>query len=141
MSFVLSWLRDWTWDGLAEEGIAVQRRVKRPGRPDRVEFAGTIRLPHALAFSARPGANADPRNLVRQSTEILFFDAFDPKPKPGEFPTEITIEYEITPSFKGDVVTAGAGDRRDPAADYYTSGAGSEIGFGRSRPFLIRTGG
>jgi len=107
--------RDWTWDGLAEEGIAVQRRVKRPGKPDIVELAGTVRLPHAVARAATSGVSADPRNPVRQSAEILFFDAFDPKPKPnpppgpgelpkpGEFPTEITFEYEIAPAFRDDV--------------------------------------
>lgn len=103
--------RDWTWDGLAEEGIAVQRRVKRPGKADLVELAGTVRLPHAVSPSATSAVSPDPdpRRLVRQSTEILFFDAFDPKPKPnpppeaGEFPTEITIEYEIAPAFKDDL--------------------------------------
>lgn len=103
--------RDWTWDGLAEEGITVTRRVKRPGS-ETVELAGTIRLPHALARTATSAVSPKPRDLVRQSTEIFFFDAFDPKPKvnplpkPGEspeFPAEITIEYEIAPAFKGDV--------------------------------------
>jgi hypothetical protein len=105
--------RDWTWDGLAEEGIAIQRRVKRPGKADLVELAGTARLPHAVSpgtISAIP-PDPDPRRLVRQTTEILFFDAFDPQPKanpdpgpePGEFPTEITIEYELAPAFKDDL--------------------------------------
>jgi hypothetical protein len=105
--------RDWTWDGLAEEGIAVQRRVKRPKQADVVELAGTIRLPHALTRTATSVDSTDPRNVVRQSTEIIFFDAVDPQPKPnppplpgevpGEFPTELTIEYEIAPVFKGEV--------------------------------------
>ena len=95
--------RDWTWDGLAEEGITVQRRVKRPGKVDIVELAGTVRLPHALTPAATSGVALDPRDVRRQSTEILFFDAFDPKPKPGEFPTELTFEYEITAAFDGDV--------------------------------------
>jgi hypothetical protein len=109
--------RDWTWDGLAEEGIAVERRVKRTGKDDLVELAGTIRLPHAVAPGALSGLSLDsnPRRRVRKSTEVLFFDAFDPKPKPnlppapnaapkpGEFPTEITIEYKIAAAFKGDV--------------------------------------
>ena len=67
--------REWTWDGLAEEGIAVRRRVKRPSQPDVVELAGTIRLPHALARNATSVDSIDPRNVVRQSTEIFFFDA------------------------------------------------------------------
>jgi hypothetical protein len=101
--------RDWTWDDLAEEGIAIQRRVRRPGKPDIVELAGTVRLPHALAHSAKAGVSANPRDPVRQSTDILFFDAYDPKPTPkpppetGEFPAEITFEYEIAPEFKDDV--------------------------------------
>lgn len=110
--------RDWAWDGLAEEGITVERRVKRPGKDDLVELAGTIRLPHAVAPAAISELSNDPepRTPVRLSTEILFFDAFDPKPKPnlpstpneppppGEFPTEITIEYEIAAAFKDDVL-------------------------------------
>jgi hypothetical protein len=97
--------RDWTWGGLAEAGIAVQRRVKRPNQPDVAELAGTIRLPHVLAPTATEGipGDLDPRSPVRQSTEILFFDAVDPKPKPGDHPSEITVEYEIAPAFKGDV--------------------------------------
>jgi hypothetical protein len=101
LSFTLA--RDWTWDGLAEEGIAVQRRILRPGQPDVTQFAGTIRLPHSLAATATTGVSSDPRSPVRQTTDILFFDSFDPKPKPGAFPTEITIEYEIDLTFKGAV--------------------------------------
>lgn len=115
--------RDWTWDGLAEEGITVERRVKRPGKDDLVELAGTIRLPHAVAPAAisELSNDPDPRKPVRLSTEVLFFDAFDPKPKPNpppqlnappqpnaplkplEFPTEITIEYKIASAYKGNV--------------------------------------
>jgi hypothetical protein len=101
--------RDWTWDDLADEGIAVQRRVKRPGKADVVELAGTIRLPRAIARTAITGVSQDPRDPARQSTKILFFDAYDPKPTPkpppqtGEFPTEITFEYEIAPTFKDEV--------------------------------------
>lgn len=100
--------RDWTWDDLAEQGISIQRRVKRPGKEDIVELAGTVRLPHAIAPAARSGVSSKPRDPVRQSTEIFFFDAFDPKPRPnpppdpGEFPSELTIEYEISAEFKGD---------------------------------------
>jgi hypothetical protein len=92
--------RDWTWDDLAEAGIAIQRRVKRPGKTDIVELAGTVRLPRAIARTATTGVSSNPRDPVRQSTTIFFFDAFDPKPEKGEFPTEITFEYEIAPAFK-----------------------------------------
>lgn len=31
---------------------------------------------------------------------MVFFDAFDPKPAPGSFPTEITFEYRLVPAFE-----------------------------------------
>ncbi|HEY6803382.1 MAG TPA: hypothetical protein VI306_07370 [Pyrinomonadaceae bacterium] len=106
--------RDWTWNGLTEEGIAIQRRVKIRGKADIVELAGTIRLPHALVSAARSGVSSQVRDVVRQSTEIFFFDAFDPKPRPGpappappEFPTEFTFEYEISAEFKDNVPAPG----------------------------------
>jgi hypothetical protein len=104
----LTLARDWTWNGLAEEGIAVRRRVKRRDQPDAVEFAGTIRLPHALARTAIEGVPGDPRDPVRQSTDLLFFDAVDPKPKPGEHPSEIIVEYEIAPAFEVGVPAPGS---------------------------------
>ena len=99
----LTLARDWTWDGLAENGVDVIRRIVRPKHDDVTQLAGTIRLPHSLAATATRDVSGEPRTPVRQATDIFFFDSFDPKPKPGEFPTEITIEYEIVPAFKGDV--------------------------------------
>jgi hypothetical protein len=93
-------VRDWTWDGLQEEGIEVTRVIHRPGKPDAIEVAGTIRLPHAVGAKTISGISSDPRAIVRQSTELIFFDAFDPKPKSGEFPTEITVDYVLQPSLK-----------------------------------------
>src|SRR5262249_24619314 len=98
--FVLQ--RDWTWTGLAASGIPVTRIIHRAGQPDVVSVAGTIDLPRALASSSRPDGNPDCRAAVRQSTEILFFDAFDPKPDAGKFPTELTVDY----SFQGAFVKA-----------------------------------
>ena len=92
--------RDWTWDGLAESGIEVRRVVKRPGLPDREELAGTLRLPHALSSGARRDVEPQVRAPRRQSTELVFFDAFDPKPEPGRFPTEIAFEYRLAPSLR-----------------------------------------
>jgi hypothetical protein len=93
--------RDWTWDGLDEAGIAVTRVVHLP-EGDTVEVVGTITLPRALAPQSRAGVPADARTPIRQSTELIFFDALDPKPKPPrKFPSEIGVDYVLQPAFKG----------------------------------------
>lgn len=52
--------------------------------------------------SALIGATDLLRDPGRQTTSLLFFDAFDPKPKlPGALPSEITIEYRLQPAFQG----------------------------------------
>lgn len=68
LSFELT--RDRTWDGLAEQGSAIQRIVKRLKfeTADPVELAGIIRLPHTLAVTARTGVPVDSRDLLHQST-------------------------------------------------------------------------
>lgn len=107
--------RDWSWRGLMPAGIAVHRRVQRgdapPGARERV---GALQLPTAIAPNAATGVEAgDVRAPARQSCELLFFDALDPKPnphaEPPEFPTELTLSYELTPEFEG-----GADDPVEP---------------------------
>jgi hypothetical protein len=93
--------RDWTWDGLDPVGISVNRVIHRPAG-DVAGLAGTIALPRAIARQSIAGVSADARAPVRQSTEVIFFDAFDPKPKPPQrFPSEITVEYTLQPAYKG----------------------------------------
>ena len=95
--------RDWMWDGLAEAGADVHRVVKRSGKDDVDQLAGTIHLSRAVPFAARTGVPATPRAPERQFTDVFFFDAFDPKPAPNELPAEVTFEYRIVPAFKGGV--------------------------------------
>jgi hypothetical protein len=76
--------RDWTWDGLLERGIT----VFRDGNP-----VGTVDLLRTVNRNALTRAN-------RAQTELVFFDAFDPKPLPGVFPAEINVAYEIAPTFR-----------------------------------------
>jgi hypothetical protein len=95
--FVLQ--RDWTWSGLATSGIQVTRVIHSVGQPDVATVVGTIDLPRALATLSRPDGNPDCRAAVRQSTEIVFFDAFDPKPEAGKFPTELTVDYSFQAAF------------------------------------------
>ena len=93
--------RDWTWDGLEPTGIAVTRIVHFPNG-DETELAGSITFPHAIGKRSIVGVPPDSRAPVRQFTELVFFDAFDPKPKaPRRFPSEVTVEYLLQPLFKG----------------------------------------
>ena len=93
--------RDWTWDDLAEEGLTVQRRLSRPGQPD--EIAGTISLPRALTPAMLDGVGDTARDPQRAFSRIVLFDAVDPKPAPGEFPTELTVSYEIAATLRDEL--------------------------------------
>lgn len=75
--------RDWTWDGLAPEGIAVIRDGQEVGH---IELRRTVNEDALL-------------NPQRNQTNLIFFDAIDPKPKAGEFPSEIELSYKLIPSF------------------------------------------
>ena len=77
--------RDWTWDGLAHDGIVVKRDGKIVGAFSLTRNGGTE------AFS-KP---------ERGQTDLVFFDAIDPKPQPGAFPAELHPQYRIDASFEG----------------------------------------
>ena len=85
--------RDWSWDGLRDEGIAFHRRDK-PANPHS-RLAG-----FNSPFAVGPLAVADDAD-ERSQTRIVFFDAIDPKPPLGSFPEVITPEWQITPRFRG----------------------------------------
>jgi hypothetical protein len=76
--------RDWTWEGLAPTGISVSRQGA--GEVGRIEPRSTI----------DSGALIHPD---RTGTALIFFDIVDPKPDPGNFPAELTLEYTLTPQF------------------------------------------
>ena len=76
--------RDWTWDGLAPTGISVLRQGT--GEVGRIEPRSTIDAA-ALVHPDRSG------------TDLIFFDAVDPKPQPGQFPAELTLQYTLKPQF------------------------------------------
>ncbi|MFD9548006.1 hypothetical protein ACFWBG_11530 [Nocardia salmonicida] len=84
--------RDWTWDGLADEGFQVHRRIGDGAS----ELVGTASPRHALSATAVRSGVA----LVRSQTQLFFFDAIDPKPAPGQFPRELTVEYTVTPILR-----------------------------------------
>jgi hypothetical protein len=77
--------RDWTWDGLAGEGIAVAR--------DGVEI-GRLQLMPTLA------AEGDVEDADRSGTELLFLDTIDAAPAPGHSPRPLTGHYELLASYR-----------------------------------------
>jgi hypothetical protein len=95
--------RDWTWDDLAEEGLTVQRRLSRPGLYDEVEIAGTVSVPRTLTPAMLIGVGDSARAPERSFSRVVFVDAVDPKPKPCEFPSELTVSYEIAATLRGDL--------------------------------------
>jgi len=94
--------RDWTWNGLAATGIEITRVIHFADGSDLTETAGVVQLPRVIGRAAIPAVKDDPRDAARQVTELMFFDAFDPKPKAPKFLlSEITVEYLVKPSFEG----------------------------------------
>lgn len=74
--------RDWTWDGLAYNGIVVSRDGKE-----------------VLRFSPNHNVGTDAivgGEPARNQTDLLIFDAIDPKPGVGEFPQELSPTYIVT---------------------------------------------
>ncbi|MCJ1290236.1 hypothetical protein MMC34_001772 [Xylographa carneopallida] len=81
--------RDWSWDQLAESGIVVQRDGLPVG-----------------AISPNRNVNSDAlASPQRLQTDLIFFDAIDPKPVTGTFPQELTPKYTINYTFKNQPVT------------------------------------
>jgi hypothetical protein len=97
--------RDWTWDGLNQSGIEVQRRKQFTDEDDTFEeeVVGYVRL----IKTASRTATHDPD---RSHTRIVFIDAIEPKKdldKPTTqarpFPNTIDAEYTLVPHFIPDV--------------------------------------
>jgi hypothetical protein len=74
--------RDWSWDGL--DHLSVTR--------DGVDV-GQIEPHSTVAHEALEGAPTD-------RSELMFIDAIDPKPGPGEFPSELHVTYKVSPVFR-----------------------------------------
>jgi hypothetical protein len=83
--------RDWTWDGIGRQGV----RFLRAGGP-----VGAVDLPRVVNRNALLTPD-------RAHTEIVFFDAIDPKPLPGDFPRELDVSYTCEPQFRNPVTHDG----------------------------------
>jgi hypothetical protein len=76
--------RDWSWDGLGPEGLAVWRRQE--DGPE--ELVGRIAIPPALApDAAQPGAD-------RSRSALLFLDVVEPEIE-GAHPSERRVAYRV----------------------------------------------
>ena len=89
--------RDWTWDGIDDEGFVVSRR-DAPADP--LREVGAIQVPFAVSGIAVSGLD-QPGIDRRTTTRLVFFDAVDPQPKAGEFPTLKTPEWVVEPRVRG----------------------------------------
>lgn len=78
--------RDWTWDGLAPEGIAVLR--------DGVEV-GRVQPLRTLA------AEGEAADAERTGTDLLFIDVVDTRPEVGEHPRPVTPSYRLSAAYSG----------------------------------------
>ena len=76
--------RDWSWDALAAAGFELQRAVG--GNPP--ELVATIAMPRCVS----PVAAQDPD---RNQTDLVIFDAFDPKPEVGVPLGEPELSYSL----------------------------------------------
>lgn len=83
--------RDWTWDGLHHDGIEVFAAGDSLGRVRDPRCVS----PTVLRMSARPEAQPD-----RSFTRVVFFHAIDPKPKPGDPPSEMDLAVTVKANFQ-----------------------------------------
>jgi hypothetical protein len=103
--------RDWTWDGLSDTGIQVERIRQFTGEgvpppKETVGYVGWTRTASRLATT----------HPERTSTRIVFIDVVEPKksiadigPLDNPFPNTLDVAYTLTPQF-GDAVAAGVGE-------------------------------
>jgi hypothetical protein len=74
--------RDWSWDGLDYLSIGkggVEVGQVEPRRTVAAEALGGVPTDHS---------------------DVIFFDIFDPKPPPGQFPAELQLTYTVHPVFR-----------------------------------------
>lgn len=83
--------RDWTWDGLADDGIL----VSRDGR-----VVGQIQVPFAVPANAVAGEDLPGRDR-RARTRLVFLDAVDPNPPAGRFPAQPKPVWTLTARLRG----------------------------------------
>ena len=104
--------RDWTWDGLADRSFEVARRDE-PTATERI--IGQIDLRFAVNELALLGDNAQFPDR-RSKTRLIFFDAVNPHPAPGDFPEVLQPSWIVRPRLKDLEADATTLDVRLPVA-------------------------
>jgi hypothetical protein len=79
--------RDWSWDGLAPDGIAVTRDG---------DVVGNLQLAAALADDAVAG------EPDRSEVDLVFIDVVDGKPPVGQFPRPLHLSYRLSAAFRAE---------------------------------------
>lgn len=102
LSFTLD--RDWTWNGFAPQSVSIKRSWARENEafPTDTTPVGTISVVNTASMTALSSPN-------RSYSRLLFLDAFDPKETVIDFPTEISLKYEITVHFKSELLNESFG--------------------------------
>ena len=114
--------RDWTWDGLSDAGIEIERHHQFTDEPAtaQTEVVGHVPLKKTASRQAlgTPAVAPD-----RSSTRIVFIDAIEPKKDVTRttthahpFPNTIEARYALTPLFIP-AVAAAAADRERALRD------------------------
>ncbi len=92
--------RDWSWRGLAETGLTVERAVGPADDPESWRAVGTVLIPASVVAAVLPPTDGA-RDPQRQSSRVVFFDSISPLDvvAPGGFPAEIDLAYRIVAPF------------------------------------------
>lgn len=85
--------RDWSWDGLATASVEVRDATNN--------LIGSIDVNDGIGITALEHAD-------RSGTDLIFFDAVDPKPADDGFPSELHLSYTLTPKFAAPPAQADA---------------------------------
>jgi hypothetical protein len=81
--------RDWSWGALGTTSFEVRNTAN--------ELVGSIDLAESVSVTAL-------ENPDRSTTQLIFFDAVDPKPANGAFPAELNLSYQVSPVFNAPAV-------------------------------------
>ncbi|MFC5865090.1 hypothetical protein ACFPT7_22475 [Acidicapsa dinghuensis] len=94
VAIVLDLERDWTWDGLATPAFTILR-----GSPTDTEATATAVGNVAIPKILGPSATAQPADLARSRTRLIFLDAIDPhEPTSSQFPEALQHRWFVKPN-------------------------------------------
>ena len=96
--------RDWSWYAPGHFASLLKEGEPLPPQPVVFEIQRSINgaAPVPVGRLTMPGAvnHVAAQNPDRRHTSLVFFDAFDPKPAPGEPLEEPLLDYRLTPVFR-----------------------------------------